>query len=226
MNTRSGSKKASTGNSRPRNASNAGTSAAADATSSANANASPNAQGSTANAAGQTNAPNDVPRTPNTSTGGGVGMNSPATPPPMPQVPMTVHNLPILTFHEKNEKLFMDDKHIDALHPQHVPLTSADVENLHTQLRQFASTWPQVRITFQQYFSPRAQANVEDYILIKRIKVEQGDIWKSEWPELIRVLRQMFPESVVSKKDFISKSKIALTEYMINDIDTVSYVPS
>ena len=102
---------------------------------------------------------------------------------------MTVHNLPILTFHDKNEKLFMDDKHIDTFHPQHVPITTTDVENLHTQLRQFSSTWPQVNITFQQYFSPRAQANVEDYILIKRIKINQDDSGNSDWLELIKVLR-------------------------------------
>ena len=108
MNTRS-NKKASQGNSRPRNASNAGTTAPANAASSASANASPSAQGNTANTPGQTNAANNIPRTPNTSTGGGAGANSPATPPPMAQIPMTVHNLPILTFHDKNEKLFMDD---------------------------------------------------------------------------------------------------------------------
>ncbi len=138
MNTRS-SKKASQGSSRSQTASNAGTPATANAASSASANASSSAQGNSANTSGQTNAANNSPRTPNTSTGGGAGANSPATPAPMAQIPMTVHNLPILTFHDKNEKVFMDDKHIDALHPQHVPLTSADVETLHTQFRQFSS---------------------------------------------------------------------------------------
>ena len=34
--------------------------------------------------------------------------------------PMTVHNVPPMTFHEKGEKLFLDDKHIDATHTTEV----------------------------------------------------------------------------------------------------------
>ena len=186
--------------------------------STATATAASSAQGNAANTTGQTSAVNEAHQEQNSSTGGETEVNSPTAPKPI-QIPMTVHNLPVITFHDKNEKLFMDDKHIDASHPQHVPITRTDVENLHTQLRQFSSTWPQVNITFQQYFSPRAQSNVEDYILIKKIKINQ-DIWKCDWLELIKVLRQMYPESNVTTKDFITKSKIALTEYMLNDIDS------
>ena len=49
--------------------------------------------------------------------------------------PMTVHNVPQITFHEKGETLFIDDKHIDATHVNHVPITRVQVENLQQQLR-------------------------------------------------------------------------------------------
>ena len=135
--------------------------------SSGQGNNSSSSSGNTADQTGQTRAGNEAHQEQTTATGGEADGNPPSPKPPA-QIPMTVHNLPVITFHDKNEKFFMDDKHIDASHPQHVPITRTDVENLHTQLRQFASTWPQVNITFQQYFSPRAQSNVEDYILIKK----------------------------------------------------------
>ncbi len=132
MNTRSSkSSKAFQGSARTASSSSAGAPATATAASSA--------QGNSANTTGQTSAANNAQQEPNTSTGGEAEASSPVSPKPMAQIPMTVHNLPVITFHDKNEKLFMDDKHIDAFHPQHVPLTSADVENLHTQLHQFSS---------------------------------------------------------------------------------------
>ena len=111
----------------------------------------------------------------------------------------------------------MDDKHIDATHAQHVPITRAQVENLGQQFRQHATTWPGVPIPFQQYFSQKAQAAIEDYILLKDI-VNVGDVWTKPWPILIDVLRQMYPESTVTEKDAITLSKIALIDFMIDNI--------
>ena len=152
-----------------------------------------------------------------TPTAGGTpsaGTETAATSSP---VPMTVHNVPPITFHEKDERLFMDDKHIDATHAQHVPITRAQVENLGQQFRQHATTWPGVPIPFQQYFSQKAQAAIEDYILLKDI-VNVGNVWTKPWPILIDVLRQMYPESAVTEKDAITLSKIALIDFMIDNI--------
>jgi hypothetical protein len=61
---------------------------------------------------------------------GGVARNNTSTTPgrSMSPRPMTVHSVPQLTFHENGEKLFMDDKHIDATHPNHVNITDTSWE--------------------------------------------------------------------------------------------------
>ena len=68
----------------------------------ATATAASSAQGTAANTTGQTSAVKDAQQEQNTSTGGEVEVNSPASPKPgMSQIPMTVHNLPVITFHDK-----------------------------------------------------------------------------------------------------------------------------
>ncbi len=100
----------------------------------------------------------------------------------------------------------MDGKHIDATHPHHVNITRTQVENLHQQFRQHSATWPGVPITFQQYFSPRAQSNIEDYIQIKKIEISE-EFWKGEWLNLMKVLRPMYPESNATKQDYLTREK-------------------
>ena len=115
------------------------------------------AQGTAANPTGQTGDGNAATQETITSTSGASEANTSTTPtlvrsPP----PMTVHNVPPMTFHENGEKLFMDDKHLDATHPSHVQITRTQVEDLYQQFRQHSATWPGVPIAFQQYFSPSA----------------------------------------------------------------------
>ena len=92
-------------------------------------------------------ADNALPATTTPIIGGNEGLTTPQpgnngqTPGPVATpIPMTVYNVPQITFHENGEKLFMDDKHIDAAHPNHVQITRAQVENLGQQFRQYTAT--------------------------------------------------------------------------------------
>ena len=123
-----------------------------------------------------------------------------------------VQNVTALTFHG-NEKYFMDDKHVDD--PK--LLTRAHVDALEQQLIQHQEMWKNVPISMIGYFSPKAQDHVEDFMNLTRM----GDSFRAKkWDELILrvVLKAMYPESVIIQADANKKARIAITKFMLLDI--------
>jgi intracellular septation protein A len=128
-----------------------------------------------------------------------------------------VQNVQTLLFHEGHEKYFMDDKHVEQGHPNYTALTRKQVDELEQQLKAFKNTWPTVNIVTQQYFSAKAQDRIEDYMMLKEI---EKDIWVQPWEQLIEILKMMYPETIIAKRDAMAKAKVEIINFLMKNIHT------
>ena len=99
-----------------------------------------------------------------------------------------------LTFRQ-GERHFMTAEHVN--NTARPPMDRGQVLEFEKKMLHFQQTWPSVPHDFRQYFTVEAEVWIETYLMSK---LRLGDIFKQPWPDLVSVLKQMYPESESSRE--------------------------
>ena len=141
-----------------------------------------------------------------------------ADPKPIAKKSMSnVVNIRPLVFREK-ENFFLDDSHIEGRRT----MTRQQIYVLQQQFEQLEATYPGVFISFRQYFSPKAQAYIEDYL----VSVDDDKpLWEAPYSRIIEVLSAIYPDPVDSIVTATAKARKAMIDWLIADLHNSNGVP-